>query len=62
MKFKTQHIRVPNNGYGYDLHRDRKTTWKTRTGKAGQIQEFDTIIHATIAAAKAELGSITSSR
>jgi len=61
MKFKTQHIRVWNNGSGYDLHRDGKTTWKTRSGKSGVIAQFDTIIHATVAAAKAELGNITSS-
>ncbi len=62
MKFKTHHISVHNGGYGYALHRDGMTTWKTRTGKTGQIREFDTIVHATIAAAKAELGSITSRR
>lgn len=59
MKFKTQHITVPNNGQGYDLHRDGHTTWKTRAGKAGVITAFDTITHATISAAKAVFGSIT---
>jgi len=60
MKFKTQHITVPNNGNGYDLHRDGNTTWKTRAGKAGVITAFDTIIYPTISAAKAVFGSITS--
>ena len=62
MKFKTQHITVPNNGHGYDLHRDGNTTWKTRSGKAGVITAFDTITHATIFAAKAVFGSITSNQ
>ena len=62
MKFKTQHIQVFDNGDDYLLHRDGNTTWKTRTGKAGQINNFDIINHATMSAAKAVLGSITSRR
>lgn len=58
MKFKTQHIRVKHGAY--DLHRDGKTTYKTTTGRTGQITVTDEIVHDTVAAAKAVLGNISS--
>jgi len=59
MKFKTQHIRVMGK-HGYNLHRDGKVTYKTSQANSGDIAPYDVIEHATVSAAKAELGQITS--
>lgn len=57
MKFTTQHIKVVEGKTGYDLHRDGKVTWKTQgfTGDA-----YDTVVHDSVAKAKALFGTITS--
>ena len=59
MKFKTQHIRIMGKN-GYSLHRDGNVTWKTPMSTTGDCLPFDVIEHKSVAAAKAELGSITS--
>lgn len=61
MKFKTQHIKVASGHSNYGLHRDGKVTWQTTSSKSGEDIITDEITHASVAQAKALLGSITSS-
>ncbi|MEE8208399.1 MAG: hypothetical protein V3T88_05540 [Nitrosomonadaceae bacterium] len=59
MKFNTQHIRVTQGHLAYQLHRDGNVTWETVDSK-GEVAITNLIEHATVSAAKALLGSITS--
>lgn len=60
MKFKTQHIRVANGHNAYQLHRDGKDTWETKDGGKGDTAIYNVIHHTSVAQAKAEMGSISS--
>lgn len=61
MKFITQHIKVPDGNHSYGLHRDGNVTWETKSGGAGEDVVLNVTQHASVSAAKAVLGSITSS-
>jgi hypothetical protein len=57
MKFRTQHIAVKGRD-GYNLHRDGNTTWRTSGMVGNNISH--TTVHPSVAAAKRELGIVSS--
>ena len=59
MRLSTQHIRVAQGHNVFQLHRDGKTTWVT-SGEGNDQSPVTVIEHATVRAAKALFGAITS--
>jgi len=59
MKFLTQHLRVPSVRNGYTLHRDGNVTWRTTLSTSAPATPYDVIEHASVAKAKALLGSVS---
>ena len=60
MKFNTQHIRVAQGHNAFQLHRDGNVTWQTTDSKSGESAVTHLTTHASVRAAKAVLGAITS--
>ena len=60
MKFSTQHMRVAQGHNVFTLHREGKTTWKASGNDQGEVGVTEVTVHATVRAAKAVMGSISS--